>query len=221
MDGMKPKVIMHTQISLDGCIKGFEDTGIYYRLSYQFNADMVLFGSNTVLAAAEFFNPIERETDFVKPIASPNDSRPFAVVPDSRGRLRNLHLFRNMEYIKDVIVLVSHSTPDDYLDYLKKRNYDFIVAGNDHVDYSEALEILNARYGCKTIRTDSGGILTNILLEQCLIDEISLVISPCLVGIKTPGIFNSLDLQDRIQLKLIRSEIVDGDYLSLIYKVSK
>ncbi|KUO69320.1 MAG: hypothetical protein APF77_16135 [Clostridia bacterium BRH_c25] len=55
---MKPKVIIHTQTSLDGCIKGFEDTGIYYRLAYRFNADMVLFGSNTVLTAADSFNPI-------------------------------------------------------------------------------------------------------------------------------------------------------------------
>lgn len=218
---MKPKVIIHTQISLDGCIRGFEDTGIYYRLSYQLNADMVLFGSDTVLAAAEFYHPPEKESDFFKPTPIPNDNRPLAVVPDSRGRLRNLHLFRNMEYIKDVIVLVSQSTPDDYLDYLKERNYDYIVAGSDHADYNQALEILGSRYGCKIIRTDSGGILTNVLLEQFLVDEVSLVISPCLVGTKVPGVFRSLNLRDRIQLKLIRSEIADGDYLSLVYSVSK
>ena len=41
---MRPKVIMHTQISLDGCVRGFEDTGIYYLVANRFNADMVLFG---------------------------------------------------------------------------------------------------------------------------------------------------------------------------------
>ena len=50
---MRPKIIMHTQISLDGCIRGFQDTGIYYLLAYNFNSDMVLFGSETVLMAAE------------------------------------------------------------------------------------------------------------------------------------------------------------------------
>ncbi|MEL7655020.1 MAG: RibD family protein [Bacillota bacterium] len=218
---MKPKIIIHTQTSLDGRIKGFEDTGIYYRLSYQFNADMVLFGSNTVQAAAEFFSPPEKESDFIKPVIVTEDSRPLAVVADSRGVLRNLHLFRNMEYLKDVIVLVSETTPGAYLDYLKKRNYDFIVAGKDHVDYGKAFEILNARYDCRIIRTDSGGILTNILLEQGLVDEISLVVSPCLVGNQIPNMFGSLTLQDKIQLELIHNETVEGNYLSLIYRVFK
>lgn len=215
---MRPKVVMHTQISLDGCIKGFEDTGIYYRLAYQFGADMVLFGTNTVIAAAEQFPP-EKESDFTKPVIDPSDNRPFAVVPDSRGRLRNLHLFRNMPYLKDVIVLVSETTPQAYIDYLKERNYDFIVAGEDHVDYKKAFEILSDQYNCKVIRTDTGGILTNILLEQGLIDEISLIISPILVGTAMPNLFRSLSLREKINLELISHTRVDDNYISLIYKV--
>ncbi|MEQ8176096.1 MAG: RibD family protein [Syntrophomonadaceae bacterium] len=216
---MRPKVIMHAQISLDGGIQGFEDTEIYYRLSYQLNADMVLFGSNTVYLATQQFAIPEKEADFVKPVPDLNDDRPMAVVPDSRGILRNLHFLRNMEYLKDVIVLVSKTTPQDYLDYLKERNYDFIIAGEDHVDYRKAFEALSGQYRCKTIRTDSGGMLTNILLEQKLVDEISLVVSPCLVGKDIPDLFRSLSLQNRIQLELKKCEIVDNNYLFLIYKV--
>lgn len=215
---MKPKVVMHTQISLDGRIRGFEDTGIYYRLSYRFNSDMILFGAKTVAAAAEKFPP-EKEEDFFKPADDPNDTRPLAIVPDSRGSLRNLHLFRNMPYLRDVIVLVSQATPQAYLDYLKERNYDFITAGDDHVDYRKAFEILSDRYNCKTIRTDTGGTLTNVLLRQGLIDEISLVISPVLVGTAVPNLFESLSLQDKIRLELISHEAVDRDYVSLIYRV--
>lgn len=216
---MRPKVVVHAQISLDGCIKGFDDTGVYYRLAAQFNAEMVLFGSNTVSAAAEYFNPPETEKDFIKPVIDPNDSRPFAIVPDSRGKLWNLHLFRNMEYVKDVIILVSKTTPQTYLNYLKERNYDFIICGEDHVDYRKAFEILYDQYNCRLIRTDSGGILTNILISQGLVDEISLVVSPCLVGNSNPSLFRSLSLQDKIQLKLVCSEIIDDNYLSLIYKI--
>jgi 2,5-diamino-6-(ribosylamino)-4(3H)-pyrimidinone 5'-phosphate reductase len=216
---MKPKVVIHTQVSLDGCIRGFEDTGVYYRLAYRFGADMVLFGTDTVLAAAGTFDLPEKESDFKKPVPGPEDSRPLAVVPDSRGRLRNLHFFRNMEYLKDVIVLVSHATPKDYLDYLKERNYDFITAGEDHVDFKQAFDVLHTRYHCRTIRTDCGGTLTGVLLEQGLADEISLVVSPCLVGKELPHLFQSLSLRERIPLELVSNEVVDGNYLSLVYRI--
>lgn len=215
---MKPKVIMHTQVSLDGCINGFEDAGIYYSLANRFHADMVLFGSNTVFTAAENYPP-EIEGDFMKPAIVPNDDRPFGVVPDSRGRLRNLHVIRKMGYLKDIIILVSKTTPQSYLDYLEKRNYDFIVAGEDYVDYGKAFEVLNNRYNCKIIRTDSGGILTNILLEQGLVDEISLIVSPVLVGAALPKAFRSLSLDDKGHLELINSEVIDHNYLHIHYRV--
>lgn len=137
---MKPKVIMHTQISLDGCIRGFIDTGIYYTIANQFNADMLLFGSETIYAAAEQYPP-ETEKAFMKPVYTSDDKRPLWVVPDSRGRLRNLHVFRDSEYCKDIIILVSTSTPKSYIEYIKERNYDFIVAGENNVDYAKAFEV--------------------------------------------------------------------------------
>ncbi|MHC1723865.1 MAG: dihydrofolate reductase family protein [Aminipila sp.] len=215
---MRTKVIMHTQISLDGGIREFNDTGIYYTIANDFNTDMVLFGSDTVLKAAEQYPP-ETETAFIKPTVDPDDKRLVWVIPDSRGKLRNLHVFRNSDYCKDIIVLVSTSTPKSYIEYLKERNYDFIVVGDDHVDYAKAFEILCNEYNCKTIRTDSGGVLTNVLLKEGLIDEISMVISPCLVGTDIPNVFRSLSLPARVELELISSEVVDHNYVSLIYKV--
>jgi 2,5-diamino-6-(ribosylamino)-4(3H)-pyrimidinone 5'-phosphate reductase len=115
--------------------------------------------------------------------------------------------------------LVSKSTPQSYLEYLRERNYDYIITGGDHVDYAKVLEILYEKYNCRIIRTDSGGILTNVLLEQGLIDEISLVISPCLVGTGEPHAFRSLSLENSIALEMISFELLDDDHLSIIYKV--
>jgi len=215
---MRPKIIMHTQISLDGCIRGFQDTGIYYLLANNFNSDMVLFGSETVLMAAEQFPP-ETEKSFVKPEVKEEDTRQDWVIPDSRGRLRNLHVFRDTPYCKDIILLVSQATPKAYLEYLKERNYDFILAGEDHVDYRRAFELLNERYGCKVLRTDSGGMLTNVLLRQGLVDEISLVVSPCLVGQSTLNVFRSLSLENNMDLEWLRSDVLEGGFVHLMYWV--
>jgi 2,5-diamino-6-(ribosylamino)-4(3H)-pyrimidinone 5'-phosphate reductase len=211
---------MHTQTSVDGCVRGFTDTGIYYAIASQFNADMVLFGSETVYTAAEQYPP-ETKKAFVKPPDDPNDKRLLWIVPDSRGRLCNLHVFRDTAYCKDLIILVSTATPQSYLDYLSERNYDFIVAGEDHVDYAKAFEVLYEKYDCRIIRTDSGGTLTSILIEQELVDEISLVVSPCLVGLNAPHVFRSLSLQDKLDLKLKSCEVISDEYLSLIYEIPK
>ena len=217
---MKPKIIMHTQVSLDGCIKGFDNAEIYYMAAGKIDADAVLFGSNTVYTAFENY-PAETEADLVVSTIDPDDQRPIGVIPDSRGRLRNLHCLRNLGYLKEIIILVSDITPKEYLNYLEKRNYPYIVSGSDHVDYGKAFNILYEQFGCRCIRTDSGGGLTNILLENGFVNEISLVISPCLVGNREKYLFESLRLPEKVNLELIDTEVVDQNYLSLRYSVKQ
>lgn len=215
---MKLKIIMHTQISLDGRIKGFDNPEVYYQVAGGIHSDAVLFGSSTVFTAFEEY-PTETEADFVKTVISPDDPRPIGVIPDSRGILRNLHCLRNLGYLKEIVILVSASTPKEYLNYLEERNYPYIMAGDDYVNYKKAFQILHEQYGCKCMRTDSGGGLTNKLLENGLINEISLVVSPCLVGNKEKQLFESLLLPEKVNLELQGTEIVEQGCLSLRYGV--
>jgi 2,5-diamino-6-(ribosylamino)-4(3H)-pyrimidinone 5'-phosphate reductase len=219
---MIPKVIMHNEISLDGSIKGFEiDFGAYYRLAIGYNPDVVLVGSVTARSAINKVSP-EKKTDFKKPKTSKDDKRPYWVIPDSRGTLKGfLHLFRRFDYSKDVIILASEKTPSSYLKYLEERQYDYIIAGKEHIDYHMALEILLERYKAKTVLTDSGGILNSILIEQGLVSEISIIISPVLVGMKGVKLFRSLGLPSILKLKLLQNKVIDSNYLLLVYKVLK
>ena len=216
---MKPKLIMHAQISLDGRIKGFDNPEVYYQVAGDIQSDAGLFGSNTVFTAFETY-PVETAADFTKAIISPDDPRPIGVIPDSRGILRNLHCLRNLGYLKEVVILVSTATPKEYLKYLEERHYPYIVAGNDHVDYENAFQILYEQYGCKCMRTDSGGGLTSKLLENGWIDEISLVISPCLTGNKEKHLFHDLLLSEKLNLELQESKIVEQGCLHLRYAVN-
>ena len=80
-------------------------------------------------------------------------------------------------------------------------------------------QILHEQYGCKYMRTDSGGGLTNKLLENGLIDEISLVISPCFVGNKEKQLFDNLLLSEKVNLELQGTENAEHGCLSLRYAV--
>jgi 2,5-diamino-6-(ribosylamino)-4(3H)-pyrimidinone 5'-phosphate reductase len=184
----------------------------------------MIVGSNTAKTGTQFFCetiPPEEESDFQKPDIQSADPRAYWLIADSRGSLEGLlHVFRRSEYSKDVIVLVSEKTPEPYINYLKERNYEFIRTGADRVDVRKALDIANERYDFKLVVSDSGGVLNSILLEQGLVEEVSVVLNPEIVGRRGTNLFRSLE-KGGIQLELLRNEIVEKKYVHLVYRVLK
>jgi 2,5-diamino-6-(ribosylamino)-4(3H)-pyrimidinone 5'-phosphate reductase len=221
---MLPKVIVYTSVSVDGAIKDFDvDIALHYEVAGRIEAEAMLVGSETARSGIELFTkplPPEQPSDFMKPQIEADDERPYWAIADSRGILEGLlHIYRQSGYGKDVIILASNKTPKTYLEYLKARNYDYIVAGNDHVDYKTALEELNKLYGVKTVATDTGGVLASVLLEQGLVDEVQLLVAPQIVGKKAVNLFRSLN--HTVKLELIRCETIKENYVLLAYRVGK
>ena len=221
---MLPKVIVYNSVSIDGAIKDFDvDIALHYELLGRLNADALLAGSNTAKTGIEMFMktvPPEESSDFVKPDVSEDDERLLWVIPDSKGILKGLlHVHRKSGYAKDIIVLVSKTTPKTYIEYLEQRNYDYIVAGKRQVDLRLALEELNKRFGVKTVVTDSGGVLASALLDAGLVDEVHLLFAGHIVGQKSVNLFRTLN--QSVKLKLQKAEILRGDHVLLAYKVIK
>ncbi|MGE5372795.1 MAG: dihydrofolate reductase family protein [Solirubrobacterales bacterium] len=217
---MMPRVIVHIETSLDGCIEGFRlDEVMYYELAAHFKADMVLVGADTLLDAAGDAGP-EEPDDYFKPTGKP-EWAPYWVVPDSRGRVKNLHLFRRFNFCRDVIVLVSETTPKEHLEYLSERDYDYIIAGKDHVDYIDTFAILNERYETRTIRVDSGGTLAACLIKDKLVTDISILLAPAVAGRPDRTAFRSLQLDKvgPLDLELMHVEKMPRGFVWLHYKV--
>lgn len=220
---MIPKVIIHNSISLDGSTTGFEaNIEVHYKILSSYQPDAIIVGSNTAKTGTQFFCekiPHEEESDFKKPEIQPDDPRAYWLIADSKGILEGLmHVFRRSEFSKDVIVLVSEKTPEAYINYLKERNYDFIQTGVDRVNIRQALEIANEKYGFELVVSDSGGMLNSILLEQDLVEEISLILTPEIVGKNGTTLFRNLE-KSGIWLGLLKNEIVEKKYVHLVYKV--
>ena len=106
-------------------------------------------------------------------------------------------------------MLCSEATPRPYLDGLRGLGIDYIVHGSDRVDLAPALEELASRFGVKALRVDSGGRLSGVLLRGGLVDEVSVLIDPCVVGGESPAsIFRAADLKSAegiTPLKLLTS----------------
>jgi len=160
--------------------------------------------------------PKESKADFVKP--KRNKNLPFWVIPDTKGKLKGLHhINRRFELCRDIIVLVSKSTPKDYLSYLKERNYDYHIAGEKRVDYTQALKFLAKQYNAKTILTDTGKILNCVLLNKGLVDELSLLIHPVIVGKNQYTLLSEIDNNKNLQL--VKTKVVGKNKLWLVYEI--
>jgi 2,5-diamino-6-(ribosylamino)-4(3H)-pyrimidinone 5'-phosphate reductase len=213
---------MFNTISVDGSIKDYElDIGLHYEVADRIKADAHLIGSETARTGVESFTenvPPEAPADFNKPIVKEDETKPFWVLVDSRGKLKGmLHVYRRSCYCKDIIVIVTSKTPEDYINYMKERNFNMIVAGDENIDFKVALDKLSMYFGVRTVLTDSGGGLTSVLLSEGLVDEMALLISPVIVGKESTNLFRFLE--DKVNLELIRSERIRNNHLLVVYRV--
>jgi len=197
--------------------------GLYYSLAARWQADAMLSGSETMLTAYAGAEEISQEQ-----AAGPREMNPlavpFLVVVDSRGQIRTWRRICHEPYWQRVVMLCSRATPAEPVEYARRCGVECIVAGDERVDLSAALDELNARYGIKTVRVDSGGQLNGALLRAGLVDQVSVLIHPCLVGGTSPrSIFVAPDLTsaNAIPLKLTQVERLEGDLVWLQYEVIK
>ena len=223
---MKPHVIIYNQVSLDGRVTGFApDMDLYYGLISTWQENATLIGCNTILAA-NASNPEELANDTADNLqpADPDDSRPLLAVIDSRGRVPNWPAWRKLPFIRGLVVLCSRATSRPYLERLAAQKIETIVTGEDHIELPAALDELNTRYGVQVVRVDSGGILNGLLLQAGLVDEVSLLLTPCIAGDQTTPFIHTPDgasLFPAINLRLFHSQPVGEGLLWLRYKVLK
>jgi 2,5-diamino-6-(ribosylamino)-4(3H)-pyrimidinone 5'-phosphate reductase len=151
--------------------------------------------------------PDEEGGDMVRPVG--RNEVPLWVIPDTRGSLRGmLHVCRRFEGCRDVLVIISGSTPTEYIEYLEERDYAYHLSGEDHPDLEESLEHISREHGVRTILADTGRILGNLLLEKGLVSEISLLIHPVVVGMESYGMFGGLE--NKLDLELCGMEKFDN-----------
>jgi 2,5-diamino-6-(ribosylamino)-4(3H)-pyrimidinone 5'-phosphate reductase len=223
---MRPRVILHNMVSVDGRTDGFPapDLGLFYELVGRWKEDATLVGVDTIItgceqeqdAGAAGGEPAEPD---------PSDSRPILVVPDSRGRLKYWDRVRRWPYWHRAVALCSKTTPPEYLSSLESTGVDSIIAGDDHVDYAKALDVLATRYGVKVLRVDSGGVLNGVLLRAGLVDEVSIVAVPRLVGGQSPrSMFRAPDTtspDEALGLTLLNCEQLKDGVVWTHYEVKR
>jgi 2,5-diamino-6-(ribosylamino)-4(3H)-pyrimidinone 5'-phosphate reductase len=219
---MKTEIIIHNSVSLDGSLTGFmPDMELHYRIAGDYHPDAHLIGADTIIAGNDMFGDgIPEELPSDSEVPRRHQGLPWWVIVDSRGRLKGaLHTCRRFEYCRDVIILASESTPVDYLDYLKERNYSFIIAGAEKTNLEFALAFLSEKYKINKILTDTGRVLGSHLINLGLVSELSVLIHPLLIGGNCYPMFYGI--KDELKLSLKKSEQFDNGCVWNVYTIKK
>lgn len=217
----RPEVVVHNSISVDGATTGFlPHLGQHYGVAVGLGAAGRLVGSMTMRSG------LDHAGESPAPDPGPQADRPpigredaeYWFLVDSAAHLHGrLHELRAFPGLRDVVVLVSHATPKEYLDYLTDRDYRWFAAGPDHVMLAEALPWIRAEYRITRLIVDSGPVLTHILLDHGLVDEVSLLVHPVAVGESGRRLFEGSEIVQR--LDLLASRALEYGVMHLHYRV--
>lgn len=231
----KPHVICHMMSTVNGKIIsdnwGSKDlirsyTDIYERCHQSFASQAWMVGRVTMEkhfsedekpALSKPKDPIER-----KPFIGDKDARSFAVAIDSKGKL----IWTSNETGGDhIIEVLTEQVSDEYLNFLQQKKVSYIFAGKNEMNFELALEQLGSLFNINTLMLEGGGLINGSILNEGLIDELSILIVP--VADASPDIpttfelggYHQKNVSQHLHLKEVRQ--LENAVLWLKYIVSK
>lgn len=83
-----------------------------------------------------------------------------------------------------VIEILTEKVPDDYIYYLRQLDISYIFAGKDALDIPLAMKKLKKLFDIDSLMITGGGMIDWSFLQEGMMDELSLVVSPVAGGEK-------------------------------------
>jgi riboflavin biosynthesis pyrimidine reductase len=227
---MKPYVICHMNMSIDGRILGSRwrpaenrMAGLFERLHEQLGGGSWLIGrvTGSEYAKAESY-PDHADQTFSREPWIARRHAAYGIALDARGKIA----WGRSEIGGDpIIAVLSGRVSDAHLAGLRRDGVSYIFAGERELDLRLALEILNRDLGIERLLLEGGGGSNGSFLRAGLIDEISLAICPAVDGSKdAPSVFDSSEAQAGVAapirgMTLASCEVLEGGAVWLRYRL--
>lgn len=235
----KPFVVCHMFTSMDGKIDGaFMGSPAavparteYGRLREFYKCQATLYGTVTMYGG--FANGLLREvpvSDTEYPLedwTAPHTEDSFIVAADPKGTLAwsKSYIQRPGRPRSHVIEALTEQVSLDYLGYLRKNGISYVFAGETWLDCPLLLHKLKTRFGIERLMVSGGGYMNGSLLQEDLIDEVSIVVAPVADGNTTAvSIFERSDFlprRDPAEFSLLDAKKLESNGLWLRYALKK
>lgn len=229
---MKPYIITHMTISLDGKATGdflnsptaikSEEYHNNIRKELRTYADAFACGRHTM--EKRFTQHREIDLTPYEGVEVPRSdymsekSEFYAVCFDTYGHVGWEQKFiddENSSYDKaEIIEVVCKKAPKSYLAYLRSKKINYIIAGDDQIDISLALRKLKQLFRIHTLILEGGPSLNQSIQNAGFIDDLSLVITPVIAGENAKPLFLDGNIEEYV---LIHHRIHEDGSLYLRY----
>ena len=230
---MKPHVICHMLISLDGRIhpsRWTQDpdgdrkawTSAYEKVHETLAGDAWLVGRVTM---AEMSRVDAHPPAGPFAVARPNhfarrDAAGYAIAFDRSGKLH----FAKADVGGDhVVVLLGPGVADSHLAELTNDGVSYVVAADEAMDARPLLELLGAELGIARLLVEGGGNVNGAMMAAGVVDELSILLAPALDGgVGITGVFEVPDargLAGKARLRLTSNETLAHGLVHLRYTV--
>lgn len=232
----KPFVVCHMFVSMDGKIDGAfmsSPTAVPARTEYGklrdfYKCQATLYGTVTMYGG--FADGLLREVPAssasypIEDWTAPHEEKDFIVSADPKGTLAwsKNYIQRPGRPRSHVIEALTEQVSPDYLAYLRDRGISYVFAGREQLDCPLLLHKLKIRFGIGRLMASGGGYMNGSLLQDDLIDEVSIVMAPVADGNTTAvSIFERGDFlprRDPAAFSLLEAKKLEGDGLWLRYR---
>ena len=175
-----------------------------------------LFSMNSGRVMEKVGSNIKKDNVFKIPVSF--------IIIDNKPHLNNIGVEYYIKRSK-VFYLVTNNKNHPAFQYENTENL-CIIYYEDKVDFVDLFEQLKNKHEIKSMTIQTGGTLNSILLREKLIDKLSIVIAPALVGgkdtltlIDGESLQTLEDLKKIKALKLVENKTLDNSYINLKYEI--
>lgn len=189
----RPLIICHMMSTIDGKITGGDGVdimsdeffGLYTETENMLpthtawmcgRVTMQMFASTE----AQVLPVLSRQIDDSNNIAE-HESNLYMFGIDTKGQLRwdsNSIKLSNVDTALHLVIVVTKSTPKEYLQYLQDKGISYLVAGNESIDFSTLFTSIKEKMNVEALLLEGGGILNGSVMAADMVDEISLLLTP-------------------------------------------
>lgn len=148
------------------------------------------------------------------------------IIIDNKPHLTTQGTEYMAQWVKKLFLVTSNPSHPAFSLKKKHANIETILY-EDNVDLTNLLERLSTEFGIERLTIQSGGTLNAEWIRSSLIDQISVVVAPCVIGgSATQSLIGGESLHTQADLLKIRSltlkncTVLENSYLHIVYAVN-